>query len=565
MEEIDAKQGRSKRLIVVFGVGWTVFSSVLVAVGLWMAWKAIVVGGWDRVPCEIERFEIAADVSADPPFRPDLVFRYEVDGRKHVGTKLWPEKEGVDDYEDLAELREEILRTMPDCRVNPENPDESFLTGSGVGGIAGGLGFAAFGGLFVLIGLALVKGGLGASGRVEAKSESNQVSPAITLVFFLLFGVAGLAVAGLLVVPKTLDWWAMRGWEEADGEIIWSRVKSKRDDDGTTYAVDLFYRYPANGREHRSNRYDVIGGSSSGSKGKREVVKAYPRGSSVKVYFDPEKPWRAVVKRDVGWEGLFLLFPLPFIAVGAGGIVWYCRKRHEGKPGTGPRSGRLSPGRAPSPRLVGGKWSRMGQSRVGAFVVILIFALFWNGGVSFGVRDAWSGLESGSGALIGRIFSGGMALFMVPFVLVGAVLLLLAVYQLVAVFGPRYEVMIASEGLRPGRSVAVKWRRAGGAGQPRDFALFLVGKEEANGAGESRKRTGVSVFHEEVLFETAVPLAMASGRAELRLPADAVPTFHAKHHRIRWFLCLRAAVPRLPDLSDELEITVHPFRKEDLP
>ena len=64
------------------------------------------------------------------------------------------------------------------------------------------------------------------------------------------------------------------------------------------------------------------------------------------------------------------------------------------------------------------------------------------------------------------------------------------------------------------------------------------------------------MFHEKVLFETTVPPAMEQGRAELAIPPDAVPTFHGRHNRIRWLLCIRATVPGLPDLKDERELEV---------
>ena len=62
--------------LIVFGLIWTAFSSIFLVVGLGIAWKAVTVGGWDKVPCEIERFEIRAEMKKDPVFTPDLVFRY---------------------------------------------------------------------------------------------------------------------------------------------------------------------------------------------------------------------------------------------------------------------------------------------------------------------------------------------------------------------------------------------------------------------------------------------------------------------------------------------------------
>jgi len=568
--------------LIVFGLIWTAFSSIFVAVGLSTAWKAVKVGGWNEVPCEIERFEIRADAKKDPVFTPDLVFRYEIDGRRYQGTRLWPDKKGSDDYEDLAEIRESLAQgpegprespvgTVAECRVNPADPSDAVLRGKGIADLAGGLVFALFGGFFVLIGIGLLLGGIkGAGAKAKSKGSSNEAPPFVLLVFFTFFGVAGLGMLGGLVVPKAFEWVSMRGWQATPAEVIWSRVRSKSDSDGTTYAVDLFYRYEFGGREYRANRYDLMGGSSSGHSSKQEVVRAHPAKSRLEVFVDPDQPWRAVVRRDLGWGALFALFPLPFLAVGVGGLWWFFRRRNQGPSVSRPQPSRPMAARRGGmaliktpPPAVAGQWIKVGDKRKSTFVGLLVMALFWNGIISFGVRDALGGLSGDSG--VERAFGGGLGLFMIPFVLVGIGLAVGALYGFVALFGPRYEIQLGESELAPGQSTSILWRRAGGHGQPRDFMLLLVGSEEATWSQGSSNSTAHSVFHEQVLFETTVPLAMEQGRVELRIPDDGVPSFRGRHNKLCWLLCLRAGVPRLPDLRDKREITVRALAKEELP
>ncbi len=565
----------------MFGLIWTAFSSIFVVVGLGIAWKGMRVGGWDKVPCEIERFEIRAEMTKDPVFTPDLVFRYEIDGRRYEGTRLWPNKKGSDDYEDLAEIREALAQgpegpraspagTVTECRVNPADPAEATLRGKGFADLLGGLAFAGFGGFFVLIGIGLLVGGIRKTGpRMKSAGSSREAPPFVGLIAFLFFGVAGLAMLGGLVLPKALEWASMRGWQPTPAEVIWSRVRSNSSSDGTTYAVDLFYRYEVGGKEYRANRYNVLGGSSSGHSGKQAVVHAHPPESRLEVFVDPAKPWRAVVKRDLGWGALFALFPLPFMAVGVGGLWWYFRRRKQGPSVSRPRTGRPMAARGGGrtfaktpPAAVAGQWIPVGTGRKAAFVGLTIMALFWNGIISFGVRDALGGL--GGDSLVGRAFGGGLSLFMIPFVLVGIGLVLGALYCFAAMFGPRYEIQLGEAELAPGKSTSIQWRRVGGRGQPRDFAVLLVGREEATWTNGSNNSTARSVFHERVLFETTVPLAMEQGRVELRIPEDGVPSFRGRHNKLCWLLCLRADLPRLPDLRDEREITVRALEKEEL-
>lgn len=576
--KITDASGRRSWSLVLFGIVWTAFSSIFVGVGLWSVGKEFTSGNRQRVPCVIDRFEIRAEQGSKPPFQPDLVFRYVVDGREYTGTRLWPEKKGSDDYETLAEIREEFARgpegplervqgVAAECRVNPADPADASLRGGGGGEVVFGVVFSLFGGFFMLIGLAMVFGGFSGKSARKPRSEKggDEAPGCVVVILFLMFGLAGLGMFGGLMLPKAIEWVAMRGWRETPATVIWSRVVEKDGDDGSTYAVDLFYRYTYDGREYRSNRYDLIGGSSSGSSGKREVVRGHPPGSALTVFVDPEEPWRAVVHRNPGWWGLFFLFPLPFMAIGFGGLWWYFKKRREGNSVSRPRGGHAAAARArlrPAP-AVAGEWMKAGGSRWAAALFMTVFAVFWNGIISFGVRDAWSGLSDHSG--IGRIFGGGLGLFMIPFVLIGIGLAFGALYSWAALFAPRYEVKLGEGRLFPGRSTSIQWRRAGGRGQPRDFRLLLVGREEATFRQGKNQSTAKSVFHERVLFETTVPVAMDQGRVELTIPPDGVPTFHGDHNKIRWLLCIRATVPRLPDLNEEHEIIVSALEKEELP
>ena len=553
----------------LFGIFWTAFSLIFVAVGLWQAGKALSSRGWEKVPCVIEKFEIVPDAENAGEFRADLSYRYEVGGDSFTGTRLWSHKESSDSYEDLSEIRESLLQgpegTLPspagvttECRVNPSDPDESRLAEGSGGQLSFGLAFAAFGGLFVLIGLALIFGKAGGE-KAPTSAAKEQASSSPAILFFLIFGLAGLGIFCGLVIPKALEWADMRGWKETPAEIIRSRLASRSDSDGTVYSIDLFYRYTVNGREHRSNRYGLIGGSSSGRKGKQAVVSAHPPGSALTVFVDPDEPWRAVVKRDPGWGALLALFPLPFMAVGFGGLWWTLKKRAKKAPVSSRRA-------APAPRQIGsaplaaGEWARLRTVPLGGFVIVLVFALFWNGFIGFALRDNLQDFgRGGGGAWIGGVFS----LFLIPFILVGLGLLAAVVYMFLALFGPVFELSIDEAALLPGAATSVRWRRAGGWGQPRSFTLLLVGREEATYQNGSSSSTAKSVFHEQVIFETTVPAATERGHATLAIPQEAVPTFNGRNNRIRWLIDLRAGVPRLPDVNAERELLVHaPVREE---
>ena len=56
--------------------------------------------------------------------------------------------------------------------------------------------------------------------------------------------------------------------------------------------------------------------------GKAQIVSQYPAGKNAVCFVNPEKPSEAVLKTDLGWGVLLVLFPLVFMAVGFFGIYF---------------------------------------------------------------------------------------------------------------------------------------------------------------------------------------------------------------------------------------------------
>lgn len=534
---------------LLFGIGWTLFSSIFVVVGIGVFWNSEKVRAWDELPCVIDRFEIAAEADADPPFTADLVYRYRVDGRWIEGTKLRNSESGEDDYEDLHELREEILAGEPTCRVNPDDPGESVLLAGGAESWFG-LVFAAFGGCFVLVGIGLITGMLRGEKSRQAKSasEETKMGGLLGCGFFGLFAAAGVGMFAAMVVPKAIEYLAMQSWQEVPAEVIWSRVRSHSSDDGTTYSADVFYRYDFEGKEYRSNRRGLIGGSSSGRSGKQEFVRQHPPGKSVVCYVDPDQPWRATLERKLGWWALFALFPVPFAAIGLGGLWWtfFGSKAKERKARSGSGKTEAAP---EDPGLVT-KSGSVGRRVLHVFGALAL-AAFWNGIVSVFVWQVREGWQKGESPWF-------LTLFMIPFVLVGLGLIAHVFYRIFAIFSPRYRVAIDQRRLPPGGKTVLSWEREGGGGTPRRLSLWLIGREEATYRRGTNTTTDTAIFHETPLFETEDRMTMPTGRVEVKVPGDAVPSFRGQHNKVRWFVLLLADVPGRPDVRDEYEIEVRP-------
>jgi len=128
----------------------------------------------------------------------------------------------------------------------------------------------------------------------------------LTLILAPFILVLGIVLLFLLrTVLKTRS---SRRWARADGRIISSAVVTylSTDDDGGSnrmFKPDVVYEYAAHGRMCRSRQIslDGIDGSTAQSWA-HDIVRAYPPGDSVLVFYNPDKPEEAILEVSSGWS-----------------------------------------------------------------------------------------------------------------------------------------------------------------------------------------------------------------------------------------------------------------------
>lgn len=118
--------------------------------------------------------------------------------------------------------------------------------------------------------------------------------------------------------------WERYQWNEADGTILQSTLMSRqRSPTGKktdTVTVPLIrYRYMSNGAVFHGTRVWVPeGGKLLRTLSPAGVVRRYPEGQSVHVYYDPAHPDSAVLERGPEWlDVAALVFGLMFTLIGA--------------------------------------------------------------------------------------------------------------------------------------------------------------------------------------------------------------------------------------------------------
>lgn len=126
------------------------------------------------------------------------------------------------------------------------------------------------------------------------------------IVFMGIFFVAGIGITywGSQILGnanKSVE------WPTAMGRVIFSDVREDSDEDGASYHADVSYEYVVNDREYLSDQVSFGQYGSSNYSHAAEIVRRYPVGERVTVYYNPEQPETAVLEPGVTWSSYMVL------------------------------------------------------------------------------------------------------------------------------------------------------------------------------------------------------------------------------------------------------------------
>lgn len=542
-------------------VGMTLFFLVFLGFGLVFSYfigrgvlASIAMRGWARVPCEI--LESVAEHGSDAGSHRFVVrYRYDWQGRALEGDRYRPNYTGGDDAGEAERLAaRHPAGSVAECLVDPAQPESSALEPTPL-----------VEGLFLLLPLAFVAVGAGgivfvwrfgqgstreAVRRSISQAATRQASTRGWLIpFFSLFVLIGLALGYFLLWRPLARVAAARSWTPLPCAVESSAVRSHAGDDSTTYSVDIVYRYELDGRTYRGNRYDFLGGSSSGYDAKQRVVDAHPPGSTVTCYADPADPTSSVLRRDWSPKYLLGLFSLAFLGGGVFGLWWTFSSNRRA-----PSTAALGAGarRPEAPTGPSGPVTLKPTSGPLARTLGTIFvALFWNGITGLFLAQVVEGWRSGNGDVF-------LTLFLTPFVLIGLALLAAVPHQLLASTNPRPRLELASGRPRLGEIDRLDWSFRGSVTRLTSFRIRLEGREEATYRRGTTTSTDRHVFHSEVLFEARHAMAIERGSLAFQIPAGTMHSFAAPNNRVVWAIKLEGEIPRWPDLGEEYALEVLP-------
>jgi hypothetical protein len=539
-------------VFLLFGLGFTGMAGR-------SYWAAAQTRAWIPVECTIVSSQVIPSANAEKSADLSVRYRYSFKEHEYFSTRLSRGMSSSRDAADIYRLSQQLAPgTRTNCFVDPEHPEEAVLfRGELVSGIVL---------LFPLAFVAIGGGGLFSMWRSRRNAPDALSTKAISVKpaasgkgrliagficgMFLLFGlVLGYIFAGkpLLLILSA------RSWETVPCTIVSSRLVSHSSGDGTTYSVEVVFRYTVDGDNYTAARYKFAGGSTSGAESKREAVRQLPPGKKTVCYINPHDPTDAVLIRGLTPDLWFGLIPLLFILIGVVGL-WFTVFRI-GRADVVVTSAPLRNPVVTSPRaatpVTGSAELQPAQTRTVKLIGFSVMAVFWNGIISVFLYNLIADARRD------RV-SWFLVLFLIPFVAIGIFLIGAAVRQALALSNPRPRLTVNPSAVPPGKKFAIAWELDGKVQAVRRLRIVLEGREEAKYRRGTNTATDRHVFATIPIVDTADFDVIRRGTAELTVPADTMHSWTSANNSIVWILRVRGEIPRWPDIDDEFPFTVLP-------
>ena len=551
-------------------IGMTLFGMAFFCAGVLFCWLIITTSlqvidsySWSEHVCEVTASEVEKTRDREDPYRLQVKYSYAFKGQSFKGDRIGFSGRR---YKSLIKA-EQAAGQYPVgqsvvCLVNPDVPAEAILLRDSLW-ILIAIPLPL---IFVLIGGAIVVGawwpddGKSSEQNVSSRGVSFKkkstiwpIAKVFLLLLCLLGGVVGTYYLGVLKI-KAL--YAAERWPSVQGEVIDSRVIESRGDDSTTYRGYVAYRYEVDGVEHRSDQFSFISMSSSCYSCARKIVKDHPKGSTVRVYFNPDQTTKSVLDRNWRWSYLFGFLPAIFALIGGIGLYDSVKKSSLTR-----EAGPLLASNVQIAAWAGSLPRVRRDSRTGLynlapahssrtkFIVILFFTLFWNGIIAMVAADGSSGFSLNVFALFGT-------LFLIPFVGIGLGLIALTIYLFFGIWSPSVSVLMPDLTLLPDRNYSCKWHVDGSYRKIRALEIHLKAEEKIYyNSGDDRSSRDRTVFKQS-LYKTTQQLNVQRGEFELSIPKGAMHTLDTNDTKYIWSILITADVAGLPDVKEEIDIHV---------
>lgn len=142
----------------------------------------------------------------------------------------------------------------------------------------------------------------------------------ILLIVGLSFLLAGGGIGFFVGKPILDKAKASESWPSVEGEVLESRLESSRSKGKTSYSALVVYRYSVEGEEFEGDRVWFGQYSTNKRSEMHKIVKEYPAGKAVTVYFSPDDASEAVLQPGA-FTSSYMVYSIGLLAFGVGCLL----------------------------------------------------------------------------------------------------------------------------------------------------------------------------------------------------------------------------------------------------
>lgn len=400
--------------------------------------------------------------------------------------------------------------------------------------------------------------------KTPISAKSSKKNPIIVIIIiFVVFSIVGIAISYFLIIQPVSKSVAAKKWDSVPCKIISSNLREHYNDDGKTYSVDIQYSYKYKNKEYTSSKYNFLGGSTSLYNTQIKILKKYPAGSENICYVNPDNPSEAVLNRGIPkmvYIGIGIIIFLIFILV----LIFLSIKQTYKKNKVGVASSMWLPlydisdaQIIKNSELSGLKYHLPDKtfipikSRIGSFFIIVLISIFWNA-IVISILLSVINESRGSG------FSLFTLLFLLPFVVVGIILIGAVFYFFLALFNPKIIIKITPGYVFVGERNYFEWDIVGNYYKLNSLSITLQGKEEVSYRRGTSTYTDHKIFFLQDILDVSSPNISRTGRGEFIIPENSIHSFETSNNKIIWELKIHGEISNYPDVNESYKICVVP-------
>ena len=153
---------------------------------------------------------------------------------------------------------------------------------------------------------------------------------------------------------------------------------------------------------------------------------------------------------------------------------------------------------------------------------------------------------------------------MIPFVLVGVLLIFAFFSSILQAFNPAIKLEIMPGLLYPGSESTLKWECSGRAGRMSSLEIKLIGEEEAAYRRGTTNSISTSVFADIPLVQADDSMRIEYGSCKFSIPAGTMHSLNAVSNCVNWSISVKGDIKLWPDINDKYPVTITPIPEEHL-